>query len=324
MTYVGDGSTIPALAFLSGHTKFTVNLKGNFPGFAPAAWKTYKKSLQSCMDKLALENHALKLEVAQLRTLDSVIANLSREVNRLSNDLAFVTKPDPVYLNSAPTPNLRHIPQQIMPHSNPFECLLDTSTEDPHDQRKEILENNPSPTPPTPVSETMKTQNKQRQPQPHPVHPVTAKSPNLTPPTLHWKKFYIRGVPKQTDIQEVKQMLQNLSITHGGLSEPHLTVSGTSRKYLEIHLEVDDANKLDKALKSDTSLGWFVSVFPPKRPQPVPLMSLKLPPLAANYTNNCPVPLMSLKLPPLPVTYTKQHQVGQNFLEVGRLPLTVH
>ena len=42
MTYVGDGSTIhvPALAFLSGHTKFTVNLKGNFPGFAPAAWQT--------------------------------------------------------------------------------------------------------------------------------------------------------------------------------------------------------------------------------------------------------------------------------------------
>ena len=40
MTYVGDGSTIPALAFLSGHMKFTVNLKGNFPGSAPAAWQT--------------------------------------------------------------------------------------------------------------------------------------------------------------------------------------------------------------------------------------------------------------------------------------------
>ena len=40
MTCVGDGSTIPALAFLSGHMKFTVNLKGNFPGSAPAAWQT--------------------------------------------------------------------------------------------------------------------------------------------------------------------------------------------------------------------------------------------------------------------------------------------
>ena len=89
-------------------------------------------------------------------------------------------------------------------------------------------------------------------------------------------------------------MLQNLSIAHVGLSEPHLTVSGASRKYFEIHLEVDDANKLDRGLKSDTSLSWFVSVFPPKRPQPVPLMSLKLPPLAAR--NNFPVPLMSLKL----------------------------
>ena len=121
-------------------------------------------------------------------------------------------------------------------------------------------------------------------------------------------------------------MLQNLSIAHGGLSEPHLTISGASRKYFEIPLEVDDANKLDKALKSDTSLSWFVGVFPPKRPQPVPLMSLNFPPLAANYTNNCPVPLMSLKLPPLsplPVTYTKQCQVDQNFLGVGRLPLIV-
>ena len=33
-------------------------------------------------------------------------------------------------------------------------------------------------------------------------------------------------------------------------------------------------------------------------------MSLKLPPLADNYTNNCPVPLMSGKLPPLPVIPT--------------------
>ena len=47
-------------------------------------------------------------------------------------------------------------------------------------------------------------------------------------------------------------MLQNLSIAHGGLSEPHLTVSGPSRKYFEINLEIDNANKLDKVLKSDT------------------------------------------------------------------------
>ena len=58
-------------------------------------------------------------------------------------------------------------------------------------------------------------------------------------------------------------MLQNLNITHGGLSEPHLTVSGTSRKYFEIHLEIDDANKLDKTLISHyitvqcPKLGYF-------------------------------------------------------------------
>ena len=281
---------------------------------------TNVKSLHSCRDKLSLENHTLKLEVPQLRTLGSVVAYLSKEVNRLSNNLAFVTQPDSVSLNSASAPILHQVPQQIVPHSNPFECLLDTSTDESLDPGKGSPENDPSPTPPTPVSETRKTQNKHPPPWPH---PVTAKPPKLTPPALHQKKFNIRGVPKQTDILEVKQMLQNLSIAHGGLSEPHLTISGASRKYFEIPLEVDDANKLDKALKSDTSLSWFVSVFPPKRPQPVPLMSLNVPPLAANYTNYCPVPLMSLKLPPLPVTCTKQCQVDQNFLGVGRLPLIV-
>lgn len=121
-------------------------------------------------------------------------------------------------------------------------------------------------------------------------------------------------------MQEVKQKLQNLSISHGGLYEPHLTVSGPSRKYFEILLNIDDANKLDKALKSDSSISWFVSVFPPKQSQPAPL---KLPPLPASYANNCPVPLMLLKLPPLPATYAKQHQANQNFLEKGRMPLVV-
>ena len=236
--------------------------EGQLPWFCSSCLANLK-ALHSCMDKLSLENHALKLEVAQLWTLGSVVANLSKEVNRLSSDLAFVTKPDSVYLNSASAPILHHIPQQIMPHSNPFECLLDTSTEEPLDPGKGISEKNPSPTPPIPVSETRKTQNKEPPPQPH---PVTAKSPKLTPSALHQKKFYIRGVSKQTDILEAEQMLQNFSIAHGDLSEPHLTASGPSRKYFEIHLEIDDANKLDKALKSDTSLSWFVSVFPPKRP----------------------------------------------------------
>ena len=66
------------------------------------------------MDKLILENHALKLKVAQLRSLDGLVADFSREVNRLSRDLAFVTIPDSAFLNSSPT----HPSQQIIPHSN--------------------------------------------------------------------------------------------------------------------------------------------------------------------------------------------------------------
>ena len=96
-----------------------------------------------------------------------------------------------------------------------------------------------------------------------------------------------------------------------------------------IHL--DNANKLDKVLKGDTSLTWFVSIFPPKRPHPVPLMSLKLPPLPVGYANDHPIPLMSLKLPPLPETYTSgqysqksQSQATQDFLGRGIIPLKYH
>ena len=49
---------------------------------------------------------------------------------------------------------------------------------------------------------------------------------------------------------------------------------------------MESANRLDKALRNDSSLGWFVSIFPPNRPRPVPLMSLKLPPLPAAYISD--------------------------------------
>ena len=110
---------------------------------------------------------------------------------------------------------------------------MDTSTEEPLDPGKGISEKTPSPTPPTPVSETRKTPNKQPQPQPH---PVSAKSPKLTPSALHQKKLYIRGVPKQTDILEVKQMLQNISASYMVTYLNHTSLSqvpvGNTLKYI--------------------------------------------------------------------------------------------
>ena len=79
--------------------------EGQLPWFCSSCLANLK-ALHSCMDKLSLENQALRLEVAQLRTLDGVVANLSKEVNRLSSDLAFVTKPDSVSLNSTSAPIL--------------------------------------------------------------------------------------------------------------------------------------------------------------------------------------------------------------------------
>ena len=154
--------------------------------------------------------------------------------------------------------------------------------------------------------------------------PQSQTASNRNPPM---QKFYIRAVPRYTSIQEVKRKLQSLNVPHDHLSEPYLTAPDSKRKYLEIFLSVDDANKLDKGLKGDATLGWFVSIFAPKRSHPVPLMSLKLPPVPSDHKDQHPVPLMSLKLPPLPTTYTscqqKQPQATQDFLGKGKSFLIV-
>lgn len=77
----------------------------------------------------------------------------------------------------------------------------------------------------------------------------------------------------------MKNKLQSFTIPYDGLSESQVPVLDPTMKYLEVLLSVDDANRLDKALKYDTTLSWFVSIFPLKRTNPIPLMSLKPPPL---------------------------------------------
>ena len=162
---------------------------------------------------------------------------------------------------------------------------------------------------PTPPASTSKPRKSSERPQ---LQPTTVRPPKRNPPMQGLKKFYIRAIPSHTSIQEVKCKLQSLSIPHNHLSEPHSTTPYPKMKYFEILLNIDDANKLDKVLKGDTSLTWFVSIFRPKRPHPAPLMSLKLPPLSVGYANDRPIPLMSLKLPPLPEAYTSGHYSQQS------------
>ena len=303
--------------------KIYSQFEGQLPWFCTSCLASLK-SLHSSLDKLTLENHALKLELAQLRSLDSLVTTLSHEVSRLSGDLAFLTRPDSTSLNPASTTHACQLPQPITPHLNPFECLSDSNPDMPVVHGKGNPDTDSSP---TPLASTSKPRKSPKRPQPQ---PTTVGPPKRNPSMQGLKKFYIRAIPSHTSIQEVKCKLQSLSIPHDHLSEPHFTTPDPKRKYFEILLNIDNANKLDKVLKGDTALTWFVSIFPPKRPHPVPLMSLKLPPLPVGYANDCPIPLMSLKLPPLPETYTsgqysqKSHsQATQDFLGRGRIPLIV-
>ena len=210
-------------------------------------------------------------------------------------------------MNPACNPLTCHLSEPITSHPNRFECLLDRNPDMPVVHGKGNPNSNPNP---TPQASTSKPRKATKKPQPQ-----TAS--NRNPPM---QKFYIRAVPSHTSIQEVKRKLQSLSVPHDHLSEPYLTAPDSKRKNLEIFLGVDDANKLDKGLKCDATLGWFVSIFAPKRPHPVPLMSLKLPPVPSDHKDKRPVPLMSLKLPPVPSDHKDKRPVPLMSLKLPPVP----
>ena len=83
-------------------------------------------------------------------------------------------------------------------------------------------------------------------------------------------KFYVRGVLKTTPIEAVRNKLESTGVTQAqlnSLNEPASIFPTSLRKFLEISLDVPTANRVDKELKSDRSLGWFLSVSAPRGPQ---------------------------------------------------------
>ena len=131
-------------------------------------------------------------------------------------------------------------------------------------------------------------------------------------------KFFIRGVPMSTALETIQNKLISYGIPHdqvNTLTLPVSLISSAMRKYLEITLTTPMANKLHEALKTERSLGWFVSMLPPRPPKRgtpnQPLYRVQHPSQAAPHqtpppsdrntqffrTNPIP-PLMSLNLGP--------------------------
>ena len=171
------------------------------------------------------------------------------------------------------------------------------------------------------------------------------------PPASSPVVVYLRNVPSRLSIQEVEDQLSKGGITLEGysltmpLSES--SFSGSTKKFLKVTCaNLDRCNLLDQGLKNSHHLPWFLSLLPPRKPsrkpsntrppvsqcphdpaacqpflskRPLPLMSLKLPPLSNKHPPpQCPpntaafppirryrIPaLMSLQLPPLPAQTT--------------------
>lgn len=65
----------------------------------------------------------------QLKSLDTLTANLSSHVGRWTNDLAFLTRPDQAHMSSPSVPHSNRPTQAITFHANSFEYLSDMNSD---------------------------------------------------------------------------------------------------------------------------------------------------------------------------------------------------
>ena len=237
--------------------------------------------LQGKLDILSIENAELKSRLKEMEELTCMITPLKLQVESLSKDLHFLMSCDsshaPAAMSKAIAP-----PIQL---SNRFVTL---SQLNPKPATPSAESANPSKAGSLPP--LVCTRNS--------MHDVTnspaasAKGAALAPPAtcnnlypkldssesnrqglpsqsgMH-RRFFIRGVQKVTTMQAVKDKLASFGVSQeqlGTLQQPASLIPTVVRKFLSISLDVPMANRVDKALKAEKSLGWFIGLLPPKGP----------------------------------------------------------
>ena len=296
------------------------------------------KCLKAEIDALASDNQALRLHLEDLQGLPNQVRCLQEQVQCMARDLAFLMD-DGVPDNITHSPLPSHSPIPV--HPNPFATLADphslptSQLPTPSVQRKDSTvsstvhctgsEHNVQTTPCPPVkSNPHPTCLPHPKPPSSPVHShpsqnlQSSQSPNrITSATSPQAVAYLRNVPKHLSIDQVQNRLSSEGIDLNGCSitQPLQDSAFTgSRKFLKITCSnLERCNSLDKAIKTRSLLPWFLSFYPPQKPNKSPKVPSTqapflfpcppplIPPLPTKNSNPKIPPLRSLILPPLPV-----------------------
>lgn len=274
-------------------------------------------------DQLAEENAELKAKVKELEELPGVVQSLKSQVETIEKELEFVLNDADSFSNTvvktksaAPTLKLTNryeilaqfdqpaitpisespipLPPTYQHHSGvgiPNESVTPSqkgSTSPP------LVANLTNVNPPRPNTSSVPTVSK--------IYPsleetvtsgaerkrILSDSGNF-PPSSSFCKFFIRGVPMGTALETVQSKLASYGIPPeqvNTLTLPASLTPSARRKYLEVSLTTSMANKLHVALKTEESLGWFISMLPPRVGNP-----RQAPPRVPPPAMNCAQPL---------------------------------
>ena len=283
-----------------GISKAAYKLAGRLKGFqwlCPKCLDEWRSTKLQVLD-LASELKVLQVEASKVPLLEHTLKELQGTVEKLSGVIDFITSdssPGSLPASSLPVSLDLHIPESPNRFAS-LQHLGDSSgesevTDKPTPQFKHGSLPPNSPTSPDPLNSqaipniphpVVPTPSDHNLPTPHTPSPTSNCPPGPQTPSSHSNKtsqgnslnqqvgVYLRNIPSQISTPEVVSRLTKEGIDlEGCVLTPTLqdTAFSGSRKFVRVSCDsLDRCNALDKALKSNPHLPWFLSLYPPRRP----------------------------------------------------------
>ena len=178
-------------------------------------------------------------------------------------------------------------------------------------------------------------------PNSHPTHPIStnAESPRKADTNTYTLKnslqqtgqtsqsmnnlFYLRAIPRETALAEVKEKLDSFGVPSTSLVVPPNLSTTSRRMFLTLSLSTEEANRLHDALISYPNLGWFVSNRPPRAPRSSPPPNRNHPPHHSMYYPGQP-PIRMDPPPKCDVPIVSPHPQQAHIRSAGPLMGSMH
>lgn len=314
-----------------GVTKAAYKLAGKLEGFqwlCPSCLDDWRSTKPLVLD-LASEIKILQLEASKVPVLENTLRELQSTVEKLSQVIDFMSSDSPsVSLSTLPVhinPCIKESPNRFALLQDPDDSSGKAETTIDHPIPPKDLPALPPNSPDSPIlhsPQNSDTISKPPCPSSNDSHPTNPQSFNIktqtnpcnhAQPSLKQTAVYLRNIPSQMSMQAVKKKMADKGIDLEGCTLGDSTLGVGSRKSIKVTCDsLDRCNLLDRELKSNPDLPWFLSLHPPRRPHRGPQYRNKLnshsqlnvPPLPSNQQpflskRPPPTPLMDILLPPL-------------------------